>query len=502
MRHASPLLVFAVVASLLVPAPPARTAEPAPTWPKILAMDAGDGSSCAIQTDGTLACWGNPTPQLTGTYTAVNVGRLFACAIRTDGRLDCSRGIAPADWWMPAGTFAAVSVGELTGVCAIRTDGTLACWDPWTDQAAPAGTFTAVSAGGVQSCAIRTDGTLACWDRGRPNAAGPAGRHVHRGERRLGRRLRDPDGRDARLLGSLGRRADTACGHLQRRERRAVGRRVRDPDRRDARLLGSLGRPVDTACRDVQRRERRLGLRLRDPDRPHARLLGRSDVEPAAPLCIDHAPADVAGGKRAAAFMERDPGIRPDRLLRRPLPAHPLGREGGVLPDPLGRHDRDAGTFTAWSGSTYCFSARARDSDGITSSWTGDTCTAVPLDDRSLSRSSGWTAGTGSAFYRSTYLRSTTYGAKLTRTGVYAARIALVATTCPTCGTVRVYWGSTLLKTVNLYSKTTINGKVLAVKTFLEDFWDIPEARRGTLTIKVISSGKKVVVDGIVLALE
>ncbi|MBP1704533.1 MAG: hypothetical protein H6Q36_272 [Chloroflexi bacterium] len=73
-------------------------------------------------------------------------------------------------------------------------------------------------------------------------------------------------------------------------------------------------------------------------------------------------------------------------------------------------------------------------------------------------------AGTSSSYFRSTYLRSSTYGAKLTRTGVVAKRIALLATTCSTCDSVRVYWGSTLLKTVNLYSAATVNKNLIAVR--------------------------------------
>ena len=149
-------------------------------------------------------------------------------------------------------------------------------------------------------------------------------------------------------------------------------------------------------------------------------------------------------------------------------------------------------TFGGAAGSTYCFSVRARDTGGLVSAWTAMTCTGVPLDDRSLSRSSGWTAGTGSAYYKHTYLRATRYGAKLVRTGVVARRIAIVATTCPTCGKVRVYWGSTLLRTISLYSATTINRKLITVKTFTS-------ARTGTLTLRVASSGKKVVIDGLAI---
>jgi len=150
------------------------------------------------------------------------------------------------------------------------------------------------------------------------------------------------------------------------------------------------------------------------------------------------------------------------------------------------------GVFAASTGATYCFGVRANDTNGGHSAWTADACTAVPLDDRSLARAGSWAAGTGASYYRSTYLRSSTAGARLTRTGVVAKRIALVATTCSTCGTVKVYWGSTLLKTISLYSRTTVNQKVITVATF-------SSARTGTLKIAVSSRGKRVIVDGVAI---
>jgi hypothetical protein len=149
-------------------------------------------------------------------------------------------------------------------------------------------------------------------------------------------------------------------------------------------------------------------------------------------------------------------------------------------------------TFPALAGSTYCYAARAHDADGMVSAWSGETCTAVPLDDRSLTRAGRWTAGTGAAYYNSTYLRSSTAGATLTRTKVVAARLALVATTCPTCGSVKVYWNGTLLKTVSLASATTVNQKLIVIKT-----WST--AHTGTLKIKVSSSGKRVIIDGVAI---
>jgi hypothetical protein len=158
----------------------------------------------------------------------------------------------------------------------------------------------------------------------------------------------------------------------------------------------------------------------------------------------------------------------------------------------LSRTTATGATFPGSPGSTYCFSVQARDTLDAPSAWTAETCTAVPLDDRSLSRSGSWTSGTGSAYYRSTYRRSASHGAKLTRTGVVAKRIAIVATTCRTCGKVRVYWGSTLLRTINLYSSSTVNKKLITVTSFAG-------TRTGTLSVKVHSSGKKVIIDGVAI---
>ena len=56
----------------------------------------------------------------------------------------------------------------------------------------------------------------------------------------------------------------------------------------------------------------------------------------------------------------------------------------------------------------------------------------------------------------------------------------------------RVYWGSTLLRTISLKSTTTVNRKLITVTTFTS-------ARMGTLTIKVYSSGKRVIIDGVAI---
>ena len=149
-----------------------------------------------------------------------------------------------------------------------------------------------------------------------------------------------------------------------------------------------------------------------------------------------------------------------------------------------------ATTLAVGAGATYCISARAHDLGSNASAWSAETCTAVPLDDRSLSRSPAWSLLANASDYRGTILRTTTLGTKLTRTGVVARTLTLVATTCPKCGTVKVFWGTTLLKTVSLVSSTTVHRKVITIAQF-------SAAKTGTIVIKVSTSGKAVLIDGL-----
>ena len=147
-----------------------------------LAVSAGDDHTCAIKTDGTMACWGkndsgqtNPAKSNQGdvsddTFLAVSAGALHTCAIKTDGTMACWGDDGEPNnpdgrtTMTPSGSFLAVSTGEFHS-CAIKTDGTMACWgsDRFDQSSPPAGSFLAVSAGQVHNCAIKTDGTMACW---------------------------------------------------------------------------------------------------------------------------------------------------------------------------------------------------------------------------------------------------------------------------------------------------------------------------------------------------
>jgi hypothetical protein len=144
-------------------------------------------------------------------------------------------------------------------------------------------------------------------------------------------------------------------------------------------------------------------------------------------------------------------------------------------------------------GYTYCFSARARDKAGNTSPWSGPRCSAVALDDRSLAASSGWSRNTGSGFYGGSAVGTTRSSVTLTRTGVQAKRIALVATRCAECGTVGIYWNGAMVKKVSLYAATTHRRSTLIAALFTR-------LRSGTVSVRTLTSGKAIQVDGLGLS--
>ncbi len=138
------------------------------------------------------------------------------------------------------------------------------------------------------------------------------------------------------------------------------------------------------------------------------------------------------------------------------------------------------------AGSTYCYSVTARDHAGNLSA-PSTRCTAVPLDDRSLTRSSHWALSRPSGWFKGTAVSTKTRGATLTK-GATLKRIAVVAQKCPTCGVVGLYVNSTLIARVNLSaarsSRALINVPAFALRT-------------GTVKLRVLSSGKLVKIDAL-----
>ena len=144
---------------------------------------------------------------------------------------------------------------------------------------------------------------------------------------------------------------------------------------------------------------------------------------------------------------------------------------------------------TGSPGKTYCFRVRSRDHAQNYSPYTAQRCTALPIDDRSLSASGTWAKKTDTRSYLGTYRQAKSKGASLSAT-VTTKRLSLVVTRCPGCGKVIVKLGNTVLKEVSLASSSTTYKTVIPIKTFTT-------AKKGTVKIIVSTSGKVVRIDGL-----
>jgi hypothetical protein len=143
--------------------------------------------------------------------------------------------------------------------------------------------------------------------------------------------------------------------------------------------------------------------------------------------------------------------------------------------------------FQGAQGNTYCFGVRA--SKGAThSAFSNTKCTAVPFDDRSVARDGDWQAKKAFGYYLNTFLVTKTHNDTLTKDGMHAAAVAVLATKCPTCGVISVTFGGTT-KSFDLHAATTKRKVVFIV--------DVGTVHTGTVTIKVTSTNETVQIDGL-----
>lgn len=175
-------------------------------------VSTGTNHTCAIDTDGTLWCWGwtgaprgfigdgttatSSTPVQVGTDTdwvTVSAGEAHSCALKSNGTLWCwgsnfrgQLGIGTFSASSSLGADSPVQVGSDTdwrtvssgrgGTCAVKTDNTLYCWGYNADGQLGDGTTTSrpsptligsnylgVSTGWDHSCALAADHSIRCW---------------------------------------------------------------------------------------------------------------------------------------------------------------------------------------------------------------------------------------------------------------------------------------------------------------------------------------------------
>lgn len=149
-----------------------------------------------------------------------------------------------------------------------------------------------------------------------------------------------------------------------------------------------------------------------------------------------------------------------------------------------------APAFTGAPGRTYCFSVRARDNADNLSGYSPERCATVPLDDRALRITSGtWRRESSPNTIGNTVTRTSTYGATVALTGAYADRVALVVTTCPTCGRVGVFVNGTRLTTLSTWSSTVRKRVLLVPRTFTY--------RRATISLRLEQRNRSLIVDAL-----
>lgn len=83
-------------------------------------IEAGYDSTCSLQTDGTMVCWGSTTG-LSGTFSSMSIWIWDACAVRTNGTLACWGSNSDGESIPPSGTFRPVSAGYSHTCACART---------------------------------------------------------------------------------------------------------------------------------------------------------------------------------------------------------------------------------------------------------------------------------------------------------------------------------------------------------------------------------------------
>ncbi len=151
-----------------------------------------------------------------------------------------------------------------------------------------------------------------------------------------------------------------------------------------------------------------------------------------------------------------------------------------------------SGTLAGSQGTTYCFHVLARDRAGNGSLFSANRCGVVPVDDPKLAVASGtWTRSkTAKGFYRKTSTSSTARAAALESSPVVAKQVALVARTCPTCGSVRVLWNGVVVKKISLQVTPGATKQIFKIPAFAT-------TQSGAVRIEVTSAGKPVNIDGL-----
>ena len=142
---------------------------------------------------------------------------------------------------------------------------------------------------------------------------------------------------------------------------------------------------------------------------------------------------------------------------------------------------------------THVFTGAAVDLSGNADATPATRTFTVPRNNTTLTHSAGWSQRNAKGYFLNSFSQTTKKGATLRYKAAGIKRVALVASKGRGNGTVQVFLGKTLLKKVSLNATRTQHKRVISVASFATK-------RRGTITVKVVSSGKVVQVEGLGIA--
>ncbi len=151
-----------------------------------------------------------------------------------------------------------------------------------------------------------------------------------------------------------------------------------------------------------------------------------------------------------------------------------------------------SGSFAGSVGRTYCMAARGTNQAGSVSLYSAPRCTAVPLDERNLSRTKKWKAVSSGSYYLGTGMRTTSKGAAMSKT-VLGKHVSLIVAKTRGGGSVYVYSGGRLVKRVSLAATRTLTKQFVPIASYTT-------ARAATFRIVVVTRRKPVTIDGLAVS--
>lgn len=149
-------------------------------------------------------------------------------------------------------------------------------------------------------------------------------------------------------------------------------------------------------------------------------------------------------------------------------------------------------------GTTHCFSSRARDATGKLGNWSYEVCAIRPTDEQVIPAGALWRRKNGDGYLAGSYLEATRRGAVLRMRGLTrVCRVALLVATGPRQGRIRLtfdtdwHYGDSS-RILDLRAPTYQKQQIRRLVNF-----DPGTCRPGTLSVRVLSEGRPVRIDGV-----